>query len=53
MQCDNNDHQGMTQQAMLNQVQEEIELLLGWSNCAISVLSLTDEDQKDAVLKTG
>lgn len=50
-QCDSEQHHALTQQDVLNRVQEEIEVALGWSNCTVSVLSLTDEHQQHAVLK--
>ena len=50
-QCDSDQHHALTQQDVLNQVQEEIEVALDWSHCTVSVLSLTDEHQHHAVLK--
>ena len=47
------EHRALTQQDVLQQVQEEVMLALGWSNCTVSVLSLTDEHQQHAELKAG
>ena len=53
-QCDNDEVRPLNQQDLLDKLQEEIELVLGWSNCAISVLTFTDDThQQQAQLKEG
>ena len=52
-QCDIAGPPELSQQDLLNKVQKEIELVLGWSNCAISALYLTDERGQHAGLAAG